>query len=295
MDSGLFLQILINGLLIGTVYGLVALGLTLVLSILDSINFAHGEMFMLGGILIYFLFAVCGLGQFNLPTIPTYFLALLITMVIVGLFGMLIETTLLHPFIGKHLPGLILTLGIGLILQTFGWMVLGTTDKKVPTPFPGIVSGLGASMALDRLIVAIIAVIMIALLWYFIKATKIGQAMRATSQDREAAMLQGISMRRICAVGLGLSCALAGGAGALIAPTSVVNFGVGEPWLMKSFIIIIVGGMGSIPGSLLAGIILGFIESFGSFFFSIPTATVISFGLVIIMLLLRPRGLLGHG
>lgn len=294
MDFGLFVQLLVNGLLLGAIYGLVALGLTLILSILDSINFAHGDMFMLGGVVIYAFFAQFAVKQLHLPLIPTYLLSMVLAMGLVGLLGVVIEIGIFHPFIGKHLQGVILTLGLGLVIQTVTLMGLGTVDKGVPSPFPGIVSWLGASVALERIVAGILAVGLVIGLWYYIHGTKVGLAMRAISQDREAAALQGIHMRRICAIGFGLGCALAAAAGVLMAPIAFVNPFVGEAWLMKSFIIIIVGGMGSIPGSLLAGFLLGLIESFGSFFFSIHTATVLSFSLVIVMLLLRPRGLLGH-
>ena len=294
MDFGLFVQLLVNGLLLGAIYGLVALGLTLILSILDSINFAHGDMFMLGGVVVYAFFVQFGVKQLHLPLVPTYLVSIVVAMVIVGMLGAVIEISIFHPFIGKHLQGVILTLGLGLIIQTSTLMGFGTVDKGVPSPFPGIVSFLGASVALERIIAGIIAIALVIGLWYYIHGTKVGQAMRAISQDRDAAALQGIPIRRICAIGFGLGCALAAAAGALMAPIAFVNPFVGEAWLMKSFIIIIVGGMGSIPGSLLAGFLLGFIESFGSFFFSIHTATVISFSLVIVMLLLRPRGLLAH-
>jgi len=293
VEISTFLQLFFSGMLQGTTYALVALGLTLIFSILDSINFAHGDMFMLGSFATYYLFSQLGINQLHLPVVPTYLVTMVITMVIVGLLGVVIEMGIFHPFIGKHLQGVILTLGLGLILQMSCLMAFGVQDKGASPAFTGITKFSGAILPNDKISVAFLALILITGLWYLVQRTKLGLALRAVSQDREAASLQGISMRKICAIGFGIGCSLAAGAGALVAPTTFISPFVGEPWLMKSFIIIIVGGMGSIPGSLLGGFLIGITESFWTFFFNVYIASILSFALVIVILLLRPRGLMG--
>jgi branched-chain amino acid transport system permease protein len=140
----------------------------------------------------------------------------------------------------------------------------------------------------------IIALVLVLMLNLFLLRTRIGMAIRAVAQDKEAAALQGIQVSRISALSFGIGCALAGAAGVLMAPIFCVSPFLGGEVILKAFLVVILGGMGSIPGAMLGGLVLGFIESFGSLFFTVPTVSAITFSLIIIILIVRPQGLLGH-
>jgi branched-chain amino acid transport system permease protein len=152
----------------------------------------------------------------------------------------------------------------------------------------------GVVITKERLATIIIALVLVLMLNLFLLRTRIGMAIRAVAQDKEAAALQGIQVSRISALSFGIGCALAGAAGVLMAPIFCVSPFLGGEVILKAFLVVILGGMGSIPGAMLGGLVLGFIESFGSLFFTVPTVSAITFSLIIIILIVRPQGLLGH-
>ncbi len=280
----ILLQALLNGLMIAMFYILIALGLTLVFSIMDIINFAHGEMYMLGGYIVYYLCAVYNMN---------YFVTLIAAMVIVGVFGVMIEKIIFKPFRGELLNAFIVSLGLAWILQSLALICFGTLDKSVNSPFPGMVVFFGRTLSVERLIVTAIGIILVILLYLFIRYSKIGQAMRAIAQDADAAAIQGINIDHICSIAFLIGSALAAGAGVLIIPIFLVNPFVGIIPNMKALIIIIVGGMGSIPGVLVAGLFLGFIESFGTLFLTGPSVEMLIFLFVMLILIFRPKGIFG--
>jgi branched-chain amino acid transport system permease protein len=173
-------------------------------------------------------------------------------------------------------------------------LIFGNWDKSVPVAFPGIIKIGGVSFSVERLIVTIMGAILIALLYVFIRWTKTGRAMRAIAQDKDAALLQGVNIDFICSIAFGVGCGLAAIAGVLLGSIFYVSSTMGAPIIMKSFIIIILGGLGSIPGCLLGGLILGFIDNFASVFLTVPKVTIITFAMIFVLLIFRPRGLLGH-
>ena len=284
MPIELFVQALLNGFGLAVVYILVALGLTLIFSILEIINFAHGEFYMLGGFVTYYAFAVGGL-----PYLATLILAVLG----VGAAGVVAERLVFRHLRGKTLNAFIVSLGLLWVLQASAQLSFGVLDKPVPSAISGIVRMGGVIVSRERLMVILAAVVLIAGLYAFLTFTRTGQAMRAAAQDADAAALQGVNIELVSMLGFGIGCALAGAAGALLAPVFAVSPTMGALPVVKAFIIIIVGGMGSLPGAVLGGLLLGAVEGVGTLFMSSAAVNMLGFLMVIAILLVRPRGLLG--
>ena len=284
MPIELLIQAVLNGFGLAVVYILVALGLTLIFSILEVINFAHGEFYMLGGFAAYYLSAVGGLN---------YVATLVLAMLLVGLAGVVAERLVFRHLRGKTLNAFIVSLGLLWVLQATAQLSFGVLDKSVPSAVSGIVRVGGVIVSRERLFVILTAVALITGLYLFLKFTRTGQAMRAVAQDADAAALQGVNIELASALGFGIGCALAGAAGALLAPIFAVSPTMGALPVVKAFIIIIVGGMGSLPGAVLGGLLLGAVEGVGTLFMSSAAVNILGFLMVIAILLLRPRGLLG--
>ena len=284
MPIELLVQALLNGFALALVYVLVALGLTLIFSILEIINFAHGEFYMLGGYVTYFAFAV-----FGLPYVPTLGLAI----VAVGLVGMVAERLIFRSLRGKALNAFIVSLGLLWVLQSVAQLSFGVLDKSVPRAFSGIIRAGGIIISVERFVVMLAAAGLITVLYLFLQWSRVGRAMRAVAQDADGAALQGVNIEFISMLGFAIGCALAGAAGGLLAPVFAVSPAMGALPVVKAFIIIIVGGMGSLPGAVLGGLLLGTVEGIGSLFFGSAAVHVLGFLMVIAVLLVRPRGLFG--
>ena len=284
MSIELLIQSALNGFGLAVVYILVALGLTLIFSILDIINFAHGEFYMLGGFVTYYTFAVFGLN---------YFLALLLAVLAVGAAGVVAERIVFRRLRGKTLNGFIVSLGLLWVLQASAQLAFGVLDKAVPSAVSGVVRVFGVVISRERLVVIVTAVALMAALYAFLAFTRAGRAMRAVAQDADAAALQGVNIEAASALGFGIGCALAGAAGALLAPVFAVSPTMGALPVVKAFIIIIVGGMGSLPGAVLGGLLLGAVDGIGTLFMSSAAVNMLGFLVVIAVLLVRPRGLFG--
>jgi branched-chain amino acid transport system permease protein len=285
MTGAEFTQTLLNALMLASIYMLMASGFTLIYSIMHIVNFAHGEIYMLGAFAVYYFSA-----EYHL----NYFLALLLAVLAIGVLGILLERALFLPMQEAHLPQVILSLGLAMALQGIGSVAFGAGDKSVTGPFTSVLRFGGAAISMERLIIIPISAAIIVALFAFVKWTRTGQAMRAVAQDPDAAALQGIDVAFISCVAFGVGCALASAAGALIAPVFLVNPFMGGSVIMKAFIIICLGGMGSISGAAVGGLILGFVDSFGATIFSSSIASVMGFALLIIILLFRPQGLFGR-
>jgi len=277
MTGDEFVQTLLNGLMLSSIYVLMASGFTLIYSIMHIVNFAHGEIYMLGAFCIYYFFA-----QYEL----NYFLALLVTMALIGILGVILERVLFLPLQEAHLPQVILSLGLAMTLQGVASVAFGAGDKAVTGPFTGVLRFGGAAISVERLIIIPISAAIVAALVAFVKWTRRGQAMRAVAQDPEAAALQGINVAFISCLAFGVGCALAAAAGALIAPVFLVNPFMGGSAVMKAFIIICIGGMGSISGAAVGGLLLGFVDSFGATLFGGSVAQLLGFVILIMIPLL---------
>jgi branched-chain amino acid transport system permease protein len=285
MTASLLVQSAIIGLSIGSIYILMALGLTLMFGMMHIINFAHGAVYMLGAFVIYYVFF-----QWGAP----YFVAFLAAMFLLGIFGYLVERGIYRPIRGGIEPTLVALLALSTFLEAAGYPVFGQLDKHVPPVFEGTRNVLGVMISVERLMIIPIAAALVVGLYLFITKTKIGAAMRAIEQDKEAAALQGVNVHVINGLAFAIGFALAAASGALIAPIFKLDPMMGDQPLLKAFIIIILGGLGSIPGAILGGLMLGLIDSTVATALGAEPAFLLSFVFIILLLFFRPAGLFGH-
>ena len=285
MTASLLVQSAVIGLSIGSIYILMALGLTLMFGMMHIINFAHGAVYMLGAFVIYYVFF-----QWGAP----YFAAFLVAMVLLGAFGYLVERGIYRPIKGGIEPTLVALLALSTFLEAAGYPVFGQLDKHVPPVFEGIRNVLGVMISVERLMIIPIAAALVLGLYLFITKTKIGAAMRAIEQDKEAAALQGVNVHVINGLAFAIGFGLAAASGALIAPIFKLDPMMGDQPLLKAFIIIILGGLGSIPGAILGWLMLGLIDSTVATALGAEPAFLLSFVFIILLLLFRPAGLFGH-
>jgi branched-chain amino acid transport system permease protein len=286
-------QLVINGLQIGAVYVVFALGLTLIFGVMKIINFAHGEFFTLTGLAVASLVPPLREAT-GWPNWAAYGCCFILMLAIMAAFGAALFKTVFARFARDSVGALIVTLGLSMLLQSiFSWW-FGNAPRKVPPLVPGTMSLLGGRVSYDRLIIFALAIVLTAGLWYFLQRTKSGLALRAVAEEREAALLQGMDEGRVMLAGFVIGSLLAAVAGGLIAPTTVLSPLIGADYLTKAFIIIIVGGTGSIPGAIVGGFIVGMIESLAGFYLDSTTALIALFVLVSAVLLVRPEGILGR-
>jgi branched-chain amino acid transport system permease protein len=285
MTASLLVQSAMIGLSIGSIYILMALGLTLMFGMMHIINFAHGAVYMLGAFVIYYVFF-----QWGAP----YFVAFLAAMLLLGIFGYLVERGIYRPIRGGIEPTLVALLALSTFLEAAGYPVFGQLDKHVPPVFEGTRNVLGVMISVERLMIIPIAAALVVGLYLFITKTKIGAAMRAIEQDKEAAALQGVNVHVINGLAFAIGFALAAASGALIAPIFKLDPMMGDQPLLKAFIIIILGGLGSIPGAILGGLMLGLIDSTVATALGAEPAFLLSFVFIILLLFFRPAGLFGH-
>jgi len=283
----IFVQQMFNGLTIGSVYALVALGLTLVYGILHIPNFAHGALYMMGGYITLTMMTNFGLN---------YWLAILVSILGVGLIGVLMERLVFHPL--RHAPPIhdkIAAIGILLFLEAFAQYVWGADYQTMPSPYDQVVHLFGLTFTMQRLLIIVFAIAVMILLYVFLKKTFTGATIIAMSQDREGANLVGINTNRTAMLTFLISGGLASIACSLAAPINLVFPGMGQLVILKAFVIIILGGMGSIPGAILGGYILGFSESLGATYISNDYKDIIAFVLLVIILSVKPTGLFAKG
>ena len=283
MDGAQFLQVLIIGLSQGCVYGLIALGFVLIYKATEVVNFAQGDLMMIGMFVAFTFLNVLGM---------PYWLGLISTCASMALIGMLLERALIRPMIGEPtFAVLMLTVGLGFILRTFAGSVWGADPKAIHNPFSGEVLRFGdVSIGYENLAVMFgTAVLCIALGLYF-RFARIGVSMQAASQNQLAAVLVGISVNRVTSLAWALSAGIAGFAGVMLAPVSLIDPQVGFIGI-KAFAAAIIGGLGSLPGALIAGIAIGVIEQFAQIALPTSLATASPYLLMLIMLIIRPGGL----
>jgi len=278
------LQPLIYGLQLGVTYILLALGLTVIFSMMNVVNLAHGEFYMLGAFTVFYL---SGLVKIN------YFVALLISVVVVAMIGIFFERIFFRPARGQVVPTVIVGIGLMWLLQTAAQLIFGAQPRGMKEIFQGSVSFLNMNLSDSRIAAGIISIILVAVVYVFIYKTKQGKAIQAVAQDREAAMSLGIDVGKVGTIGFGLGCGLAGVAGGIMAPIFFVEPTMGTTTLVKSMSIIILGGVGSIPGAALGGIILGIVESYGQTFLGY-SATTFPFLIILLILVFRRTGLTGR-
>jgi len=277
--------VIINGVTLGTNYVLMALGFTMIFGVLRIVNFAHGEFYMLGAFLV--LTAIVKLEV-------SYFVAAALAVLAVGVLGYLAEEVIFRKFRDKELEGMIVALGLSILMQNLGLVAWGPYDLSIPPVFTGVLKIGSMFYPLERLMVVLLSFLLMAGFYLFLKRTKLGLAIQAIAQDTEIARVQGIRINRLYPLAFAIGTGLAAAAGAVIGPLFQLNPWMGIMPQVKAFIVVILGGIGSIPGAFLGGLILGVAESFVSTYASKAIADMLGFVLVIGILLFRPSGLLGH-
>jgi branched-chain amino acid transport system permease protein len=279
----LFFQQFLNGLTVGGVYSLVALGLTLVYGVLHVPNFAHGAFYMAGAFAGYYLMTALGVN---------YWLAMAGAAVIVALIAILAERLVFYPLRNApELHDMIAAIGILLFLEAGAQAVFGADFHRMPTPYGQVVQVFGLTAPVQRLLIIGGAFGLMVLLHLFLNHTVMGSTIVAMAQNRDGAALVGIDSRRVTMLVFAISGALAGVAAVLYAPINLVYPAMGNLVITKAFVIIILGGMGSFPGAIVGGLIIGLAESFGGFYFSTDYKDIIAFVLLVVILSFRPQGL----
>jgi len=278
-------QVIINGVTLGTNYILMALGFTMIFGVLRIVNFAHGEFYMLGAFLVLTAIVKLEIG---------YFLAAVIAVISIGLLGFLAEEVIFRKFRDKELEGMIMALGLSILTQNLGLVAWGPYDLSIPPVFTGVLKMGSMFYPVERLMVVLLSFLLMAGFYLFLKRTKLGLAIQAIALDTEIARVQGIRINRLYPLAFAIGTGLAAAAGAVIGPLFQLNPWMGIMPQVKAFIVVILGGIGSIPGAFLGGLILGVAESFVSTYASKAIADMLGFILVIGILLFRPSGLFGH-
>jgi branched-chain amino acid transport system permease protein len=286
MNVRFFLQSIVNAAAAGAFYAVLAVGLTLIFGVLRIVTFAHGYMYVLGGYVVVILVHSHHVN---------YFLALLIAAVLIGVFGIIIERIFFRPFRGetRALDSLIVSFGLALVLEGAALVVFGSKERFLTSPASGAVRLLGINLSGDRLVILIGGVLAIVSLLMFLRWTRTGQAMRAVAQDPVAASLQGVHVDRIYSLGFAIGSGLAAVGAGLILPISYLAPAVGSSTALTAFTVVVIGGLGSIKGALVGGLILGLVQTFGVQYLGVGS-TLVGFVVIILILLIRPQGLFGH-
>ncbi len=276
-------QVLINCLTLSGYYILISVGFTMVLSIARIFNFAHCEFYMLGGYCGYYLLEKLGVH---------YFLAMIIVPVLTFLLGWIVERIFFHKILGEMYASFMVSLGLQMALPAAALIFFGERMKSITTVFPGLVKMFGVSVSRERIIIILSCFVIVILLSIFIQRTKLGRAFRAISQDREAASLMGIDCDRGSSLAFAFAAGLSGLAAIVVLPAFYVAPFIGGLAIFKAMIVVILGGLGSVPGAMLGGITLGFIEGLTMTFIG-EIADMIGWIVIIVFILFRPMGLVG--
>ena len=283
----LFLQQLVNGVALGSVYSLVALGLTLVYGVLKIPNFAHGALYMAGAYVTYVLLTSLGL---------PYLLALALAALTLAGIGVLLERLVFHPLRGQpHVQAMIAALGVLFFLEALSQKLFGAEFRILKSPYGGVVNFGGVGVTQQRLLVIGASLLVMGGLYYFLKRTVTGATIEAMAQNYAGAQLVGIDTDRVSMLTFAISAGLAAVAAALIAPITLLSPGMGEAINLKVFAIIILGGMGSVPGAIVGGFLLALVETFTVAYWNPDFADIIGFAVLVLVLAIRPSGLFSKG
>lgn len=281
-----FIQQVVNGLVLGSIYALIALGLTMLYGILGLVNWAHGEIYMLGAFAGYYFIAVQG--------VPFY-LGLLLATLTMAAVGVMLERLVFRPLQDKpHMNMIIGTLGLSTFLLNGAIVVWSSDPKKFPVVYSQVISLGRVSITLQRALVFLVTAVVITALAVMIRKTRIGQAMRACSQDMEVAALMGVEVRTVAMITSAISAALAAIAGTLVGPIFLVYPQMSIQAVSKAFAVVIMGGLGNVEGAILGGFVLGLAESLTAGFLSSFFKEIVSFLILILVLIFRPSGLFGR-
>ncbi len=272
----------VNGIVTGMILALVASGLTLIFGIMDVVNFAHGELFMLGAYI----------GVVVLATTGSFWLALVVASLVVALLGAALQIVTLRPLLGRDpLTTILATFGISLVLQNYALWQFGPVARKIQEPLTGHFQLFYLEYPWYRLLIAGLSAVIIGALWLFLKHSTYGIWIRATTQDRVMAQAMGIPVPRVHTAVFAIGAGMAAASGVLFGPLVGVNHAMGIDWVLKAFIVVVVGGMGNLGGSIAAAIFISLLESYASIWVSPAQAVIVSFVVLILTLLYRPTGL----
>ena len=283
----LLLQSIVSGILMGGVYSLIAIGLTLIFGVMRIINFAHGSFMMLGMFTTYWLFILLGIHPY---------LSLLISIPVLFVLGLFVERFLIAQVLNapEH-NQLLLTLGISLFIENFALFLWSPNFRTLDIGYLKKAATVGTVMiSFPKVIAFLFAILLTGLLYYFLKNTDLGKAIRASSEEKEGALTVGINLKRIYYVAFGIGTACVGAAGTLIAPFFYVNPHVGGIFVITAFVVVVLGGMGNIIGALVGGLIVGLAESVGAAFVPGQLKQFIIYFIFILVLLFKPQGLFGR-
>jgi branched-chain amino acid transport system permease protein len=299
--ESVLLQQVINGLSLGAMYSLLALGFTMVYGIIELINFAHFNVFMVGSFIAMFALQAIGLqGQSRIlsgmPLADALALAFVATMLVSGLIGVVIERAALRPLRNvKGTAGMITTIGISYILFNIILLTIGAEAQNYPNPLPPNAWHLGgAVLRMREVLLWSVSLVLMAGLHIFVRRTKMGKAMRATAQDTEAARMMGVEVDQVVMLTFFIGSALAGAAGLIFGLYyDYTSFLIGYEAGLRAFTAAVLGGIGNIPGAMIGGLVIGLIESVGGQLLAVRWTDVIIFSILIVVLVFRPSGLLG--
>ena len=277
-----FLVQTVNGLVSGMILALVASGLTLIFGIMDVVNFAHGDLLMLG--------AYVGSGVFM--SSGNFWAALISAVVVIGVLGAVLQITTLRPLLGRDpLTTILATFGISLVLQNYALWQWGPSARKISEPIAGQFQLLYLQYPVYRIAIAVLSAAIIGGLWLFMKYGTYGIWIRATTQDRVMASAMGIPVPAVHAVVFAIGAGMAAASGVLFAPMVGVTQSIGLDFTLRAFVVVVVGGMGNLGGSILASIFVSLLEAYASLFVSPAQAVIVSFVVLVLTLLFRPTGL----
>ena len=285
MAAALAEQVL-NGLMIGSIYVLIALGMVLIYGVMHVLNFAHGVLFMVGGYLCHFFFT---------RLTGSYALAVVLSMAALALIGVAIERSVFRPLQGNLRNQVIASLGLILAIENLVVALWGPNALQMKTPATEHLVSVGElRFPLQHLLIIVVTAIVVAAMFAFLKWSKFGTALRATSQDRNAAMVVGIPVERVDMASFAIGTALAALGGALVGPLFLIFPLMGDAPMVKGLAGILLGGMGSVPGAVVGGMIIGIAESVSTLFLPTDYRDSIAFAIMVLILLVRPRGLFGQ-
>jgi branched-chain amino acid transport system permease protein len=280
-----FLQLTLNGLAVGCIYGLVALGFVLIYKATELVNFAQGDLLMLGAFVAYMGVVWWGLD---------YWLAFLLAVVVVAAFGALLDAFVLRRVIGQpQFAVVMLTIGLGAMFRTFASVQWGSEIYTLPTPFSGVTTIGGVAMSHQYLSIIAGTLVLCGALYAFFTHTRMGVAMQATSQNQLAAYYMGIPVKLIFSMVWAISAGVATVAGVLLAPVTLIDINMGLAVALKAFAAAVLGGFGSIPGALIGGIIIGLIELYAGATLPDGFKDTAPYIVLLVMLMVRPQGLFG--
>jgi branched-chain amino acid transport system permease protein len=281
-------QAVVNGLLIGGIYALVSIGVSLIFGVVKIVNFAQGEFVMIGMYISFYLATVWGIDPL---------VSLLVSMPVLFVVGMALQHVLIRRVLGLgDMPQIFLTFALSLLLMNLALLLFTANYRTVQTPYSDLALHLGEIyIPVAKLIAFVLAMVLSGALWVFLHTTDLGKAMRAAAQNRDVAMLMGINPDRVFAVAVGVSLALAGAAGSLLMPFYPASPMAGQVFVLMAFVAVVLGTLGNITGALIASLMMGVAESLGIQFVGADSGLIVVFVMLLLTLAFRPSGLIGAG